>query len=91
MALQTELYVLNLAGLPQEEHRHYICKRQFPKFVIGVEALKSIPSFISTEDAIIKWLPFNKLLAWLLHQRNIKLRPIKLCNSFLVLAITTLQ
>lgn len=45
-ALQTELFTLDVAGIKQDQIRHYIGRSQFPKFNKECKTLMSIPDYV---------------------------------------------
>ena len=53
-ALTTELFVLNVAKVVEEQIRHYIGRNQFPLIVQDSKPHKGVPDFVSKEDLVRK-------------------------------------
>lgn len=52
-ALQTELFVLNVAGIKQDQIRHYIGRSQFPKFNRECKTLRAVPDYLKQRDTLV--------------------------------------
>lgn len=52
--LQTELFVLDIAGIKQNQFRHYIGRSQFPQFSKQCKTLRAIPDYIKHGDTLVE-------------------------------------